>query len=140
MSQLLEITDIYNSYGFEYRKDLSEPNLLVFTITLGVFDNAIILSMIKEASTENLESELKDLGFQVKADYFVSLKQTEDSLFSGFFSVKKTKAGFRRDYNSHINNIIQSFPADGASYSYIKSPFVKNSYSFADDKDILEDI
>lgn len=140
MSQLLEITDIYNSYGFEYRKDLSEPNLLVFTITLGVFDNAIILSMIKEASTENLESELKDLGFQVKADYFVSLKQTEDSLFSGFFSVKKTKAGFRRDYNSHINNIIQSFPADGASYSYIKSPFVKNSYSFADDKNILEDI
>lgn len=140
MSQLLEITDIYKSYGFEYRKDLSEPNLLVFTITLGVFDNAIILSTIKEASAESLESELKDLGFQVKVDNFVSLKQTEESLFSGFFSVKKTKAGFRRDYNSHINNIIQSFPADGASYSYIKSPFVKNSYSFGDDKDILEDI
>ena len=137
---LEKITEIYRSYGFEYRKDLSEEKSFVFTITQGVFDNAIILTTADSASVDALELELSDLGFQVKKEVYISTKHTEESLFSGFFSVRKTKAGFRRDYNTHIENIIQSFPADDASYDYIRSPFLKNSYSFGDEEDILGDI
>ncbi|WP_122412762.1 NACHT domain-containing protein [Pseudomonas viridiflava] len=139
-NEIVKITEIYRNYGFDYRPDLSEPNSFVFTITQGVFDNAIILSMAEETCAEDLESELSDLGFHVKKEKFLSIKKTEESLFAGFFSVKKTKAGFKKDYDSHIANIIKSFPADGVSYDYIKSPFVKNSDSFGNEDDILKDI
>jgi len=135
-----KIKEAYKNYGFEHRPDLSEPELLVFTITQGVFDNAIILSIRSGISAEILESELSELGFHVKKEIFLSIKDTHESLFAGFFSVKKTKAGFKKDYDSHIANIVKSFPADDASYDYIKSPFVKNSYSFGAEEDILSDI
>jgi hypothetical protein len=138
--QTKEIIQIYSGYGFEHRQDLSASNAMVFTITQGVFDNAIILTLSDDTNSENLANELSDLGFQVKKERFVSLKNTENSLFSGFFSVKKTKAGFKRDYDSHIRNVINSFPSKGVEYYYIRSPFSKNASTFSDDADILSDI
>lgn len=137
-----EIIDLYQSYGFEYRTDLSQSGTLVFTISQGVFDNAIILTIsgTNQEEISALALELEDLGFQVKHQKFISLKNTESTLFSGFFSVKRTKESFKKDYNSHIANIAKSFPATDAIYSYFKSPFFKDSHSFSAEDDILRHI
>jgi hypothetical protein len=135
-----EIINIYKSYGFEHRPDLSTPNAIVFTITQGVFDNAIILNISTNNKAQELFSELSDLGFQVKAEDFVSLKDSESRLFSGFFSLPRTKASFRRDYEAHIKNIMNSFPVQGATYSYFRSPFTKDSHTHSADDNILQHI
>lgn len=135
-----EIISLYENYGFEHRTDFSSNNTIVFTISQGVFDNAIILALPGAPAVDDVSSELSDLGFQVKHEKFVSLKNTETSLFAGFFSVKRTKDSFKRDYNSHIANIVKSFPVKDAAYSYFKSPFFKDSHPFSSDDDILSQI
>lgn len=135
-----DITGIYHGYGFEYRPDLSTTRALVFTIAQGVFDNAIIVNLDKDTSVQQLSSELSDLGFQIKVEIFHSLKETEDRLFSGFFSVPRTKAAFKRDYDAHIKNIVNAFPVKGAVYSYFRSPFTKDSHSYNADDNILQHI
>ena len=135
-----DIIRIYDGYGFEHRPDLSTTSELVFTIAQGVFDNAIIVNLPGGSGGQELSSELSDLGFQIKIENFVSLKDTEDSLFSGFFSVKRTKASFKRDYDTHIKNIMNSFPVKGAIYSYFKSPFAKDSHPHTADDNILQHI
>lgn len=135
-----EIINIYKGYGFEYRPDLSKTSSLVFTITQGVFDNAIILNTSDDSHPKELFSELSNLGFQVKTENFISLKDSERRLFSGFFSLPRTKASFRRDYEAHIKNIMNSFPVQGATYSYFKSPFIKDSHTHSADDNILQHI
>ncbi|CAI8724442.1 AAA family ATPase [Pseudomonas donghuensis] len=141
MQQILsDVIGIYKGYGFEHRPDLSVPKLLVFTIAQGVFDNAIIVGFDDKLEASELASDLVGLGFQVKFERFVSVKKTEDDLFNGFFSVARTKASFKRDYDAHISNIMTSFPVQGASYSYFKSPFSKDSHQYNADDDILQHI
>jgi len=135
-----DIIRIYHGYGFEYRPDLSKTMELVFTIAQGVFDNAIIVNLPGGTGGQDLSAELADLGFQIKVENFISLKDTEDRLFSGFFSVKRTKAAFKKDYDAHIANIMNSFPVKGATYSYFKSPFSKDSHPHNADENILQHI
>lgn len=132
-----DIIKLYGGYGFEYRPDFSEAEYLVFTINYGVFDNAIILKL-KDNLPDNLNSDLEDLGFQVKIEKFYSLEETENNLFSGFFSIKKTKAAFKRDYDKHISNILAAIPSKEAVYKYIQSPFTKDLQYF--NEDILQNI
>ncbi|HDT2978589.1 TPA: NACHT domain-containing protein, partial [Klebsiella pneumoniae subsp. pneumoniae] len=64
----------------------------------------------------------------------------EKNLFKGFFSVKRTKANFERDYNLHISNITKSFPTANIAYEYIQSPYHKDGEYFENEVDILSDI
>lgn len=140
-----DVIDLYTGYGFEYRPELSEKKNLVFTITQGLFENAIVINLnqnedtkIKTDFSKNNANNLEEMGFQVKIEQFISLKDSENKLFSGFFAIKKTKAAFERDYNKHIGNILAAIPSQDAKYSYIKSSFTKNSDNY--DNDILNDI
>lgn len=135
-----EIIEIYESYGFEHRPDLSTTSALVFTIAQGVFDNAIIVNTSTKDESYKLSSELSNLGFQVKSENFTSIKDSESRLFNGFFSLRRTKASFSRDYEAHIKNIMNSFPVQGATYSYFRSPFIKDSHTHNADDNILQHI
>lgn len=136
-----DIAELYNNYGFEYRQDFAELGLMVFTITQGVFDNAIIVKLINSCECEKIEFQLKQLGFHVKVELFTSLKEIELDLFKGFFSVNKTKASFKKDYDKHIRNITNSFPTKDISYRYIHSSYYKDNTSYAPgENNILKDI
>lgn len=134
------IAELYSSYGFEYRPEFSGKDYLVFCITQGVFDNSIIVKLRSDVSIEKPIEQLSQIGYQVKIEDFLSLKDTEQSLFHGFFSVKRTKAAFEKDYLHHIKNVRQAFPVDNADYSYFQSPFSKDSNDYQADDNILEHI
>ena len=130
---------IYTEYGFEFRSDFSSGDNLVFTISQGVFDNAVVISNDEEEK-EKITSDLSDLGFHVVKQKTSSIDEVENKLFNGFFSVKKTKMKFESDYSTHARNIIKSFPGDDVMYNYIHSPFSKDVSLKADENDILSDI
>ncbi|RNM04651.1 NACHT domain-containing protein [Dickeya undicola] len=134
------IINLYITYGFEYRKDLSDYEKIVFTISHGLFDNAIIVEISNNKESDSLEQELTDLGFNVKREHFESIEKTQNSLFNGFFSLKKTKALFDKDYDEHIKNIANSFPISEIEYNYIHSPYYKDSDYYESGSNILEDI
>lgn len=139
MNNIDEIISLYHNYGFDYRQDFSDENNLVFTITQGVFDNAIIVST-EPSNSDDIKEELSSLGYHVNFEHFTSLNNIEKNLFKGFFSVKRTKANFERDYNFHISNITKSFPTANIDYEYIQSPYHKDGEYFENEVDILNDI
>ena len=139
MTEIDDLIKLYENYGFNYRGDLSSTNEIVFTITQGVFDNAIIIKT-DNSQDKKLESELNDLGFHVNTEKLISFKNIENKLFKGFFSVEKTKSLFSNDYRNHIQNIAKSFPTSNISYTYIHSSFHKDGNYYDNGKDILQDI
>ncbi|BCQ61041.1 hypothetical protein PBOI14_27910 [Pseudomonas sp. Boi14] len=140
LRETTEIVDIFSGYGFEFRADFSTESSMVFTIKLGIFDNAAILNLSTSDVLQPIKSELEDLGFQVKEYTHTTLCALQNRLFSGFFSIEKTKKNFIRDYEEHIEKIKVSFPETESAYSYISTPYSKDSSEQSSEGSVLEDI
>lgn len=136
----LKIIDLFSGYGFEYRTDFSTDDSMVFTIKQGIFDNAAILKFPSTNTRKSIHNELEDLGFQVKEYSHTTLEDLENKLFSGFFSIAKTKKNFIRDYEEHIEKIKISFPETESTYSYISTPYSKNSNEQHSEDSVLADL
>jgi uncharacterized protein YjbI with pentapeptide repeats len=134
------IVDVFSGYGFEHRTDFSNENAFVFTIKQGIFDNAAILKIADELPSISLRTQLEELGFQVKEYLHTTLDALENELFSGFFSISRTKRNFLRDYEDHIKKITVSFPETESTYSYISTPYSKNAGEHITDQSVLEDL
>ena len=139
-SEAAEIVSVFSGYGFEYRADFSTDASMVFTIKQGIFDNAAILKISDTEELQSTRSQLEELGFQVKEYAHTTLTDLENKLFSGFFSISRTKKNFIRDYEEHIEKIKVSFPETESTYSYISTPYSKNSSEQNSDESVLEDL
>ncbi len=139
MSDITDLIRLYTDYGFNYREELSNKEDTVFTITQGVFDNAIIIKN-NTSKCSKLEDDLTDLGFHVNTENFTCIKDLEKKLFRGFFSLRRTKLLFSTDYENHIKNITKSFPTSDISYKYIHSSYHKNGNYYDNQRDIIGDI
>lgn len=123
-----EIISIYQKYGFSYEKQSDYDHILVFTIQSGHYHNADIISLVTPSNNEHIESvfeQYSKAGYAcIKRDY-ESVETVKSSLFDGFFSVKNTKKHLKREYESHVKQIIGSLP-DGSQYRYIESTYEIN--------------
>lgn len=135
-----EIVNVFSGYGFEYRADFSSDASMVFTIKQGIFDNAAILKIPGHLDNQPTRSQLEELGFQVKDYLHTTITDLENKLFSGFFSIVRTKNNFIRDYEEHIEKIRVSFPETESVYSYISTPYSKNFSENNSEDSVLEDI
>lgn len=136
---LENVKNVFLNYGFEYRKDFSSPQALVFTINQSIFDNAVIVQC-DDTLVDILCENLIGLGFQVKIYKFTSTKKLEEQLFNGFFSISRTKRNFKSDYDDHIRKIAESFPVSSGQYNYISAPYAKNLKENSPSEGLLDDI
>lgn len=125
---------IFQKYGFEYKREFSSQETLVFIIKQAFFDNAAILKLGK--TSENKADELKKIGYAVKEHKFTSLEDLESNLFEAFFSTKRTRLSFLNDYKKYTERVLQSYPTEASNYSYIAAPYTK---SLNIDSDFQED-
>lgn len=125
---------VFQKYGFEYKKEFSSDDTLVFIIRQAFFDNAAVLKLKNTSKNDTIE-ELKRLGYAVKEHKFTSIEDLEKSLFDAFFSTKRTRLSFLNDYKKYTEKVLQSFPIEARNYSYIAAPFTKNSNSDHDNQD-----
>lgn len=131
---------VFQQYGFEYRREYSDVNSLIFVIKQAFFDNAVIVR-VKGFDSEEAAVSLKKLGYAVKEYEFTSIHAIEEILFDAFFSAKITRAGFLKSYDRYIARVLKSFPTEASVYSYISAPYSKNvGNDFLDSRDIIKDI
>lgn len=135
-----EIINIYSKYGFTYEKTNTYNDILIFTIQSGHYHNADIINLDHPNNIENLEKafeEYSSAGYACIKRKYESIEKVRTSLFDGFFSVKNTKKHLQREYESHVKQIIGSFP-DGSKYTYIDSTYLINNQ--IGEKNVVEEI
>lgn len=118
--------DIFKRYGFEYRQEFSENEILVFTKKSGFFDNASIVKFTTSINSETVITNLGSIGYSVKEHFFSTELELEFELFDGFFSIGRSKREFNNDYFKHIEKIIKAYTMELADYKYISAPYSKN--------------
>lgn len=124
-----EVISIYQNYGFSYERQANYDDILVFTIQSGHYHNADIISLETSANDEQIEivfDKYSNAGYACIKRKYESVESVKSSLFNGFFSVKNTKKHLKREYESHVKQIIGSLP-DGSEYKYIESTYEINS-------------
>ncbi|MFV5589872.1 NACHT domain-containing protein [Acinetobacter variabilis] len=135
-----EIITIYQKYGFNYEKNSDYKDVLVFTLQSGHYHNADIINLAHPNNIDNLEKafdEYSEAGYACIKRKYDSIDNVKNSLFDGFFSVKNTKKHLKREYDSHVKQIIGSFP-DGSTYKYIDSTYEINNK--IGEKNVVEEI
>ncbi|USA54627.1 hypothetical protein NDN13_05385 [Acinetobacter sp. C32I] len=124
-----EIIDIYKSYGFTFERSSEYSNILIFTIQSGHYHNADIIDLDYPNNNSAYESAFKDYstsGYACIKRKFTSIESVKNGLFEGFFSVENTKNHLNKEYETHVNQIIRSFP-DNSEYKYINSTYEINN-------------
>ena len=120
-----ELEKIYQRYGFELAKTYDSEDVVVFTLKTGYFDNADIVPLTANSNAQKAFNDFSASGYACTVREFLSVKQTEDELFKGFFSVSSILDRLQRDYNQFTQNIVLPF-ADDARYDYINAPYTVN--------------
>ena len=118
--------DIFKRYGFEYREEFSEAEILIFTKKSGFFDNASIVKLSTSANSETAIKNLAKVGYSVKEHIFSTSIELEFELFDGFFSINRSKREFNNDYLKHIEKIIKAYTMELDDYKYRSAPYSKN--------------
>lgn len=127
------IINLFERYGFEYRKSSSGNDFLAFTYKSGFFHNAELVSTNlkdKERIEREMESSVKDLeqlGFSTKKSFYESLSEVETNLFEGFFNVEDWKERIKSEYINHTRKVLSVLPKGANNYKYITTPFYKNN-------------
>lgn len=120
-----KIVDLYLQYGFVFREEISTSGILVFSYNEGYFSNADLLIVgdeeQKSISVKKIREDLESFGFSVKERRFLSLSDTHEKLFDGFFKVPHVKSKLEKSYKSFIGE-----QTDQLGYDY---QFIEPKYS-----------
>ena len=107
-----KIIELFNKYGFEYRKSASSNDFLAFTYKSGFFHNAELVSLnyndkeLLEFEMEKSLKSLEELGFSTKKSFYKSVEEIEETLFNGFFNVSEWKDKIKSEYSGHTQKIL----------------------------------
>ncbi|MCA4435093.1 NACHT domain-containing NTPase [Acinetobacter baumannii] len=124
-----EIIDIYKSYGFIFERTSDYNNILIFTIQSGHYHNADIIDLDYPNNSSAYEKAFEDYssaGYACIKRKFKNIESVKEGLFEGFFSVENTKNHLKKEYETHVNQIIRSFP-ENSEYKYINSTYDINN-------------
>lgn len=124
-SQLSKLEFIYRSYGFDVAGKYDEGKVYVFTIKNGYFDNADIVALDQSANTDDSFNQYTSLGYACSRKEFKSLKEVEDQLFKGFFSVQTIIDRLLANYERFTSSLVKPFSPD-ATYKYINAQYLVN--------------
>ncbi|MCU4639320.1 NACHT domain-containing protein [Acinetobacter courvalinii] len=124
-----EIIDIYRSYGFTFERTSEYKNILIFTIQSGHYHNADIIDLNYPSNSTAYEKAFNDYstsGYACIKRKFTNIENVKEGLFEGFFSVENTKNHLKKEYETHVSQIIRSFP-ENSEYKYINSTYEINN-------------
>lgn len=105
-----EIIDIYKSYGFIFERTSDYNNILIFTIQSGHYHNADIIDLDYPNNSSAYEKAFEDYssaGYACIKRKFKNIESVKEGLFEGFFSVENTKNHLKKEYETHVNQIIR---------------------------------
>lgn len=131
MKMTNKLIDLYNLYGFEVFD--SNENYLIFTFGNGYFSNAEIV-LFNEFDTNDIENQLKGLGFSVRVIHYKNFDEIHDRLFNGFFSANITKQKIEKDYEKYCQ--IQKDRLLCEKYEYLNCDYVTTDQTA--DKNIVD--
>lgn len=123
--ELGKLKSIYESYGFEFAGTFSDEKILVFTIKNGYFDNADIVALTSDVNTDEIFNQFSRMKYACTVRFFSSLKQVEDQLFTGFFSVSTILDKLNSNYEKFTTALVKPF-SEHAEYKYINVKYSIN--------------
>lgn len=116
---------LFELYGFEKDKDLSNEKVSVFSINQGGFQNAYVVSDSKSEIDKTSEA-LLSVGYSVRTINSFSRGYIHNVLFESFFRKKNVKSRMLREYACYAEKVVKSYLAAGQEYRYISSPYILN--------------
>ncbi|WP_322629030.1 hypothetical protein [Halothiobacillus sp.] len=122
MSTKQELVNAYKRYGFILARTTVNDDALVFTLKTGYFDNAEIIKLNPNASTDDLFKEFSAAGYACTVRDAKTPELAEEQLFNGFFSVELTRARLVEEYRRFTSTLVRPY-GEKAKYEYIKAPY-----------------
>lgn len=114
-----DLDRLYELYGFKKRKSV-DASVRVYTYRAGYFNNADIVPLNEQATTDSDLEQYQRSGFACSVRSYHSLDDAERQLFDGFFAIKVTREKFELDderFRKRQNDLL------GVTYRYIPPPF-----------------
>jgi hypothetical protein len=118
-----KLTDTYKRYGFSLARQ--NPEVLVFTLKTGYFDNADIIPAQTDQDVTATFNEFTKIGFACTVRPPMTAEEAEKQLFRGFFSVDSTRERLQASYRKFTKQITEPYGI-GARYSYVTAPYLVN--------------
>lgn len=122
MTEKSSLIDTYKRYGFTLARTTANDESLVFTLKTGYFDNAEIIKLNPNASTDDLFKEFSSAGYACTVRTATTPEKAEEELFNGFFSVDSTRNRLADEYKKFASGLVKSY-GEKARYEYIKAPY-----------------
>lgn len=114
-----EIIGLYKLYDFELKQN--NDDFLAFTYSNGYFSNVEIVLLKEDLDYSQIKNDYEILGFSVSVVKTSDINKIHDKLFTGFFSIRATKARIIKEYNDYCEN--QSKKLLVSKYEYIKCDY-----------------
>ena len=125
MTEKLSLINAYKRYGFSLVRTTANDESLVFTLKTGYFDNAEIIKINPNFSTDALFKEFSSAGYACTVRTISTPDKVEEELFNGFFSVESTRKRIVDEYIKFASNLVKAYGTK-AKYEYIKAPYQIN--------------
>lgn len=138
-----EIIDVFKSYGFEFREEISTKDAAVLVMTQGIFNNALIVKSSEFSDVSELSKDLSDSGYSVRSFFYKTHEECDLELFRGFFKVSLNKERFKRSYKGYVERVCDTYACDTERYRYISAPFNRADMNCVDEfsgGDVIERI
>lgn len=116
-----KVAELYNRYGFKVENSKNDQ-IAVFTIHNGHYYNADIVELNSTASSDEIFKQFTDSGYACKIRKYSSLKDVEETLFKGFFTVKNSKERLKKSYEKFTTSLVKKF-SENAEYAYVNSKY-----------------
>ncbi|MCH2225783.1 MAG: hypothetical protein MK066_13515, partial [Crocinitomicaceae bacterium] len=93
-----KIDSLYNRYGYELKKSLSNKNVRIFTLNKGVYFGADIVVLNEEFNSQKIHKEMSDAGYACRLKSFSNISDAENYLFDSFFHSSQLSSRLQKKY------------------------------------------
>lgn len=125
-----DLDKIYSCYGFKKGRSSSDK-IGVYKFKSGHFNNAEIVPLSEDVNcSEDFEQYTKS-GYACHIRKYRNIKEVEEALFEGFFSLKITRDKFSNEYDYFYKKQTEAL---GVPYRYVNPPYHDSSGEQGDHK------
>lgn len=115
----IEISNLYKLYGFSLEKEYEDA--LIFSYSNGYFNNIEIV-YTNDKKISQYRKEYEEVGYSVSVTPTTNIEKVHNKLFTGFFSIKASKAKNKLRYDDYCNK--QKEKLLGNEYEYINCDYL----------------
>ena len=121
MVNIEELDNLFTQYGYVLQEQREACR--VYLLRQGMYYGAEIV-IFDGSEQQELANEYSGLGFSVKRQYFKSLGEAEEYLFSGFFKTDVSRLEIESRYRDFAEKQVRPYgKSSGITYKYIQMPF-----------------